>query len=101
MGQAMRFYESLGFVVDVQSGGGYGLVLHEGREWLHLSGVEDLDRDHNRAAAYFFVDDAADWHDRWLAEGVEVTPVIDASWGMREFRLRDLDNNLLRLGQNL
>ena len=54
----------------------------------------------NRAAGYFHVQDAAAWHLAWSDAEVEVSPLIDEPWGMREFTLHDPSGNKLRVGQN-
>ena len=96
---AAAFYRSLGFVVDGDDG--YAWVTHNGGEILHLARVDDLDPALNRAAGYLHVQDAGDWHRAWTESGVDVGPLVDEPWGMREFSLRDPDGNLLRVGQNL
>lgn len=98
--EAVAFYRSLGFAVETD-GDGYGWVRHRGEELLHLAQVPDLDRAANRAAGYFHVQDAADWHAGWTASGIDVGELIDHPWQMREFALRDPNGNLLRVGQNL
>ncbi len=99
--EASSFYRSLGFEVEVFSGGGYAWVTHRGDEILHLAQVDELDRGANRAGGYFHVQDAANWHTAWLSAGVDVGPIEDHPWQMREFSLRDPNGNLLRVGQNL
>lgn len=99
--QAQRFYRSLGFTVEAFEGGGYAWVTHRGGEILHLSMIDGFDREANRAAGYFHVQDAADWHAAWSESGIPVGPLDDRPWNMREFELRDPDGNLLRVGQNL
>lgn len=99
MDEAVSFYRGLGFAVEGFDGG-YSFVIHRGEEILHLALVPELDRTANRAAGYFHVQDAADWHAAW-AEATEVTPIVDHPWQMREFSLTDPNGNLIRVGQNL
>lgn len=99
VGVAATFYRSLGFAVEGDDG--YAWVTNRGEEILHLAQVDDLDRDANRAAGYLHVQDAAEWHGAWSRSGIDVEPIVDQPWGMREFSLRDPDRNLLRVGQNL
>ncbi len=100
MDGALSFYRSLGF--DVESfDGGYAWVRHRGEEILHLALVAELRPADNHAAGYFHVQDVDEWHDAWSAAGVEVGPLIDHPWQMREFAMTDPSGNLLRVGQNL
>jgi catechol 2,3-dioxygenase-like lactoylglutathione lyase family enzyme len=100
MDEALSFYRTLGFDVDTYDGG-YAWVTHGGEEIVHLRLVAELDRENNRAAGYFHVQDAGDWHRRWSRAGVEIGPIEDHPWQMREFALQDPDGNLIRVGQNL
>ena len=100
MDPATAFYRSLGFEVESYDGG-YAWVRHRGDEVLHLALVAELDRDTNRAAGYFHVQDTDAWHAAWSEAGAEVGPVEDLPWQMREFRLTDPSGNLLRVGQNI
>ena len=97
---AAGFYRALGFAVETYDDG-YAWVTHAGREILHLARPDGFDRQANRAAAYFHVQDAAAWHAAWSAGGADVTPVVDQPWEMREFALTDPDGNRIRVGQNL
>lgn len=100
MAPAVAFYRSLGFEVESYDDG-YAWVRHKGGEILHLAAVPELDPDSNRAAGYFHVQDVAAWHGVWTEAGVELGPVEDLPWKMREFRLTDPSGNLLRVGQNI
>lgn len=95
-----EFYRSLGFRVQ-RGGPGYAWVTHQGEEILHLALTDGLDRAENRAAGYLHVQDADRWHSRWSTAGVDVGPIEDRPWEMREFSIEDPDGNLLRVGQNL
>lgn len=63
--------------------------------------VPNLDREANRTAGYLHVQDAAAWHAAWAESGIDVGPIVDHPWQMREFSFRDPNRNLLRVGQNL
>lgn len=101
MTASIAFYRSLGFEVESYDDG-YAWVRHQGGEILHLAAAPDLNPDQNRAAGYFHVQDTNAWHAAWSADtDVELGPVEDLPWQMREFRLTDPSGNLLRVGQNL
>ncbi len=99
MAAASAFYRALGFEVAAHDAG-YGLVLRDDRELFHLRRVDGLDPAGNAAALYLHVDDADEWHTRWRSHA-DLTDVVDQPWGMREFSLRDLSGNLIRVGHNL
>ncbi len=100
MATAVEFYRRLGFEVMAYDET-YAWVRHDGGELLHLSLEPDTQRNANRAAGYFHVQDVDAWHEAWTAAGVELGPVGDRPWQMREFALRDPSGNLIRIGQNL
>ena len=97
---ACDFYRTVGFDVD-EFGPGYAIVLHQGEELLHLARVAQFDASHNAAAIYLHVKSADEWHSRWKALGIEVSPIVDEDHGMREFKLKDPSGNLIRVGHNL
>ena len=102
---AVAFYRGLGFAVEAYDDG-YAWVNQAtgpaaGDEVLHLARADDFDREANRAAGYLHVQDVDAWHGSWVDAGVDVSPLVDQPWGMREFTLRDPFANLLRVGQNL
>ena len=94
------------------------LILERGDVELHFAVTPDLDPASTAGVAYLRVDDVEAFyaevvaagfevladdvlHERWLQGGplerisaLEVKP-----WGLREFALLDVDNNLLRVGQ--
>lgn len=98
--RAAGFYRALGFEVEALDGS-YAWVTNRGAEILHLATPDSFEPSANRAAGYFHVQDAAAWHQAWVDAGVEVSPLVDQPWGMREFSLADPAGNLLRVGQNL
>lgn len=94
------FYRQLGFEVEAWDGS-YAWVTSGGEEVLHLARPDGFDPEANRAAGYFHVQDAAAWHRAMAESGIELAPLVDEPWGMREFSLRDPAGNLLRVGQNI
>lgn len=98
MQEAISFYERLGFEViayDV----GYAWVKHCGWEWFHLRKVGAVD--HNAAGAYLHVADADAWHAAMLAasdDSIELSPLADMPWGLREYSFTDPSGNLIRIG---
>ncbi len=100
MGQSVSFYQSLGFEVEAY-GPSYVWVRHQGAEILHLALVPELDGHESQSAVYFHVQDVAEWHAAWSASILDLSPIEDRPWGMREFSLRDPVGNLLRVGQNI
>lgn len=95
------FYRRLGFEVDSYDDG-YAWVKHCGWEYLHLRRVDSVDG--NEASAYVHVDDADTWLTALLAASdgsVEIGPIADMPWGMREFSFTDPSGNLVRFGHNL
>ncbi len=97
MDAAQAFHRRVGF--DVQRyDDGYAWVHHAGHELFHLRLVARMDVAANAASVYVFADDADAWHRRCRGAGVEVTPITDELWGMREFAVTDPSGNLLRIG---
>jgi uncharacterized glyoxalase superfamily protein PhnB len=53
-------------------------------------------------AAYIWVSDVDDYHRRFEAQGVKVTPPVEnLEWGLKEFAVKDPDGHELRFGQIL
>lgn len=100
LGAAETFYAQLGFGIR-RDDEGDTWVLHDGHELLHLARVDDLDLSRNRAAAYLHVQDADACRHAWLQAGVDVGPIADEPFGMREFQVTDPSGNLLRVGHRL
>ena len=121
---AMAFYERLGFGVR-RYDAGYGYAEREGLR-IHLRASPELEPFGNYAEVYVETAEPDHLHEEWQACGLlpvpgsigpelrtEVRrrweagepvgllsePVEDKPWGVREFSIRDLDNNHLRFGR--
>ena len=103
---AVEFYERAGFGVRVYDedpdspGGGFAFVDYEGQSVFDLD-VVDINPDRNGAGCYLIVDDADAWHARMSATGLDVSPIQDEPWRMREFTLRDPWRNNIRIGRGV
>lgn len=101
---AVEFYERAGFGVRVYNDDmdtpneGFAFVDYDGQSVFDLD-VVDIDPERNGAGCYLIVDDADAWHARLAAAGVDVSPLKDEPWGMREFTLRDPWRNNIRIGR--
>jgi len=117
-----EFYRELGFDVEPYDsgyafvrGGGVSLDLarSDGYDPFTMAGmayltVRDADAAHAALVAtrllpgYYDLDEQS-LRDRWTAGEslARITRVEDKPWGMREFALADVDNNLLRIGAPL
>lgn len=121
---AMAFYRRLGFAVR-RHDQGYGFAERDGLR-LHLRVSPDIEPFSNYAEVYVQTPDVDRLHEEWRDCGLLPVPgAIDASlkaeverrwhagepvgllsetvedkpWGVREFAIRDLDNNHLRFGR--
>jgi hypothetical protein len=123
---AMAFYERLGFAVR-RYDAGYG---HAAREELrlHLRASPEIEPFSNYSEAYVETLEVDRLHEEWQACGLLAVPgaigpelkaevrrrwqagepvgllsqcVEDKPWGVREFGVRDLDNNHLRFGRQI
>lgn len=103
MRQAVDFYERAGFGVRVyrddndDAGEGYAFVDVDDRSVFDVDAVT-MDAEHNHAGCYLIVEDVDGWHARMTAAALDVTPVDDMPWGMREYTLHDPFGNTLRIG---
>lgn len=122
--RALGFYGRLGFNVR-RYDDGYGFAELEGLR-LHLRASPELDLFSSYSEVYLNTADVDQLHARWLALdlhrvsgyidseldaelrrraragepfGLISERVEDKPWGVREFSLRDLDNNQLRFGR--
>ncbi len=98
---AVGWYEQLGFDVH-RYDDGYAWVGHCGWEWLHLRLVDSSAG--SGAGAYLHVDDADAWRVAMEAAtggGVELGPLADMPWGLREFSFTDPSGNVVRIGHHI
>lgn len=96
------------------------LIVERGDVELHFSLDPGMDPGSTAGVAYLRVDDVETFHAELVAAGFEVltdhelrarwdrggpleriSALEDKPWGLREFALLDVDNNLLRVGQPL
>jgi uncharacterized glyoxalase superfamily protein PhnB len=97
MKEAIAFYERAGFAVEEHGGGGYAFVSSDDRSVFDLT-VSAAQPAHS-STCYLTVPDVEAWHERLTQAQLEVGPLEDKPWGMREFALVDHDGNCLRVGQ--
>jgi uncharacterized glyoxalase superfamily protein PhnB len=69
-------------------------------ERLDLDRIEGFNPATTHAGCYLINDDVDDWHARFVAAGLAVTPIEDMPWGMHEFTLTDPSGNHIRVGRN-
>jgi hypothetical protein len=100
IGEATRFFEAAGFDIEHYSGD-FAFVHAEGQSVFDLERIEGLEPESNHAGCYITTGDVDGWRARLATAGLSVTPIQDMSWGMREFTLRDPNNNRIRIGQAL
>jgi uncharacterized glyoxalase superfamily protein PhnB len=102
---SVSFYERAGFGVRVYvdengaGGDGFAFVDFEGQSVFDLDAAPDMDPKANRAGCYLITNDSDAWHERMAAERLQVTPIADQPWGMREFALTDPSGNRVRIGR--
>jgi catechol 2,3-dioxygenase-like lactoylglutathione lyase family enzyme len=123
---AMAFYERLGFAVR-RYDAGYGYAKRDGLR-LHLRASREIEPFSNYAEVYVETVEVDRLHEEWQTCGLLPVPgviapeleaevrrrweagepvgllsewVEDKPWGVREFGLRDLDNNHLRFGRQI
>lgn len=121
---AMTFYERLGFNVR-RHDAGYGYAEREGLR-IHLRASPEIDPSSNYSEVYVDTVEVDELHDEWRTLGLlpvrsGIGPelkaevhrrweagepvglisefVEDKPWGIREFSIRDPDNNQLRFGR--
>jgi hypothetical protein len=124
--QAMAFYERLGFDVR-RYDAGYGYAEREGLR-IHLRASPELEPFGNYSEVYVDTAEVDRLHEEWQTCGLLPVPgfidlalkaevrrrweagepvglisgsVEDKPWRVREFSIRDLDNNQLRFGRPL
>jgi uncharacterized protein len=98
--RAVAHYAALGFETEHWEGGGYGFVMRDGVELLHLGEREGLDPASNTVSCYLHVRDADALYAEWAAAGVdgELVAPFDTDYGLREGSHTDLDGNVVRFG---
>ncbi len=97
---AVRFCEAAGFDVE-QYDDGFAFVHFNDQSVFDLHLVEGTGPATNHAGCYIITEDVDDWHARFLAAGLQVTPVEDMPWGMHEFTLTDASGNSIRVGRSV
>lgn len=98
--EAIEFYRAAGF--DVESyDDGFAFVRYAGASVFDLQATERVDPATGGSGCFIVVDDAGVWHERLAAAQLDVTPVVDEPWGMREFTLTDPSGNRLRFGRSV
>lgn len=100
MAEATRFCEAAGFEVDHYDDN-FAFVHYHDQSVFDLDRIEGLDVTMNHAGCYIVTDEVDDWHARFLAAGLPVTPIADMPWGMHEFTLTDPSGNHIRIGRNV
>jgi catechol 2,3-dioxygenase-like lactoylglutathione lyase family enzyme len=123
---AMAFYERLGFAVR-RYDAGYGYATRDELR-LHLRASPEIEPFSNYAEVYVETTEVDRLHEEWQTCGLLAVPgaidselrdevrrrwqagepvgllsqqVEDKPWGVREFGIRDLDNNHLRFGRQI
>jgi catechol 2,3-dioxygenase-like lactoylglutathione lyase family enzyme len=121
---AMAFYDRLGFTVR-RYDSGYGYAEREGLR-IHLRASPEIEPFSNHSEVYVATAEVDELHEEWRACGLlavrsGITPALkaevrrrweagepvglmselveDKPWGVREFSIRDPDNNQLRFGR--
>ena len=82
--EASRFFEAAGFDVE-RCDDGFAFVRTGDESLFDLDRIEGLEPRSNHAGCYIITADTDDWHARFTAAGLPVTPVQDMPWGMHEF----------------
>jgi predicted enzyme related to lactoylglutathione lyase len=100
MAEATRFWEAAGFDVEHYDDG-FAFVQFNDQSMFDLDRIEGLDQATNHAGCYIITDEVDDWHARFVAAGLQVTPIGDMPWGMHEFTLTDPSGNHIRIGRNV
>ena len=97
--ETLTFYERLGFGAIGARIETYGyLIVRRGTLELHFFHAPEIDPLTTDGTCYLRVRDADAVHAEWEQRGVELAPVSDTPYGMREFALVDPSGNLLRVG---
>ncbi len=99
MATTVRFWEAAGFDVN-RYDDGFAFVSFEDQSVFDLDLVDGFDPASNCAGCYIVTDHTEDWHSRFAAAGMTVTPMEDMPWGMREFAVTDPNGNRIRIGRS-
>ena len=99
MAEATRFCEAAGFDVEHYDDD-FAFVHVSDQSVFDLDRIEGLDPATNHAGCYITTNDADNWHARFVAAGLQVTPIEEMPWGMHEFTLTDPSGNNIRVGRN-
>jgi hypothetical protein len=97
---ATRVCEAAGFQVEPYDDT-FAFVQLDEQSVFDLARVDGLDPATNHAGCYIVTDQVDDWHERFVAAGLQVTPLEDTPWGMHEFTLTDPSGNRIRVGRNV
>jgi hypothetical protein len=99
-GRSRPFCEAAGFEVE-QYDDGFAFVHFNDQSVFDLDLTAELDPATNHAGCYVIIDEVDEWHTRFVAAGLRVTPVEDMPWGMHEFTLIDPSGNSVRIGRSM
>jgi catechol 2,3-dioxygenase-like lactoylglutathione lyase family enzyme len=101
MPASVEFYAKLGFTVENRNDGWRWAMLVCGDcrlmvdESIHLHpGIP------RTSVLYLYPEDIVRFHAQLRASGIEVPELETSFYGMREFRMEDLDGNRLWIGQH-
>lgn len=82
-------------------GTSFAFVRFNDHSVFDLNRVQGLNPATNHAGCYVITDHVDDWHARFAACGLQVTPIEDMPWRMHEFTLTDPSGNHIRVGRNV
>jgi uncharacterized protein len=101
--RALAHYAALGFETEQWEGGGYGFVMRNGVELLHIGEREGFDPAANTVSCYLHVQDADALYAEWAAADVpgELVAPFDTDYGLREGSHTDPDGNVVRFGSSI
>jgi uncharacterized glyoxalase superfamily protein PhnB len=102
MAASVAYYEKLGFSVESRSDewGWAMLRFDECRIMVDqsISGGRVAAR---HSVVYLYPENVAEYHEQVRKNGVAAPDLDDTFYGMREFRIDDLDGNRLWIGQSM
>lgn len=102
MGQAVHFYQSLGFAVEFGGADADFTTLLAGSSALNLRLHSAVGPPSNWDRVIFHVSDVDAFYETAVAEGLSPEfPPRDAPWGERYFHLRDPDGHRLSFAKPL